>query len=289
MQEKAKEEIKQESTVKGFDSWLHAKSIALIVLSGAIAIRLYDSKIEIAMDTATLLSILLALFSVALSAMFYFKATETSNKFYDNSYRYTKDVAELLVKIESGFGERLKNLDEGYSSMREQIQNSSSLENAIQQTKIHLKAEQEDIDKIKNEKDELLKKLFESSKLRKEEKESLASELEARDHELKESQRELAKLSKKLFVERMEKREASEDTSQLKSRVTSFTLSNVIPQLPEFEHLTLRTLNNSFDEILPTLPSEFAEDLISLGYLRRDVGKLTRKGQAFIRHLARDI
>ncbi len=288
MQEKAKQEIKQESTVKGFDSWLHAKSIALIILSGAVAIRLYDSEIEITMDTATLLSILLALFSVALSAMFYFKATDTSNKFYDNSYRYTKDVAELLVKIESGFGERLKNLDEGYSSMREQIQNSTSLENTIRQTKIHLRAEQEEIDKIKEEKDELLKKLFESSKLRKEEKESLANELAARDRELKESQTELSKLNKKLFVERMERREASEGNLDVKSRVISFTLSNVIPKLPEFENLTLRTLNNSFEEILPTLPQEFAEDMILLGYLRRDVGKLTRKGHSFIRHLARD-
>jgi len=70
------------------------------------------------MDTSTLLSLLLALFSVALSALFYFKATDTSNAFYDNTYKFTKEIAELLVKIESGFGEKLRHLDEGYKNTR---------------------------------------------------------------------------------------------------------------------------------------------------------------------------
>ena len=102
--------------------WDYAKSLSLVVVVVAISIKLCSSDMELKMDVPTFLSIALALFSVGLSAIFYFKATDTSNKFYDNSYRYTKDVAQLLVKIESGFGERLKKLDEGYLSMKEEIQ-----------------------------------------------------------------------------------------------------------------------------------------------------------------------
>ncbi|TOH64776.1 hypothetical protein CGI76_24340, partial [Vibrio parahaemolyticus] len=86
--------------------WTRAKAFCLCFTVVALSVKLYSTDIELKMDVPTFLSIVLALFSVGLSAIFYFKATDTSNKFYDNSYKYTKDVAQLLVKIESGFGER---------------------------------------------------------------------------------------------------------------------------------------------------------------------------------------
>jgi len=43
------------------------------------------------------------MFSVALSALFYFKQP-TNNAFYDNTYKFSKDIAELLVRIESDSG-----------------------------------------------------------------------------------------------------------------------------------------------------------------------------------------
>ncbi|MHC1741518.1 MAG: hypothetical protein AB9873_00640 [Syntrophobacteraceae bacterium] len=65
-----------------------------------------------------LLSLLLALFSVALSSAFYFKASDTSNEFYQNSYKFTKEVSEILGRIEERFGERLRHIDEGYSELK---------------------------------------------------------------------------------------------------------------------------------------------------------------------------
>src|SRR5688500_20145424 len=81
------------------------KAIVILLLSGVVAYKMIITPISLAMDFYALLSLLLALFSVALSALFYFKATDTSNAFYDNTYKYTKDKAELLVRIKSGYGE----------------------------------------------------------------------------------------------------------------------------------------------------------------------------------------
>jgi hypothetical protein len=66
-----------------------------------------------------LLALILALFSVWLSAMFYFKADEASSRFYDNSYKFTREMSVMLGKIEAGFGERLKSIDEHSNKVRE--------------------------------------------------------------------------------------------------------------------------------------------------------------------------
>lgn len=102
--------------------WDWVKAISTLVTVGIIAYKIYLTPIELTVDFPTFLSLLLALFSVGLAALFYFKATETSNTFYDNTYNFTKDIAQLLVKMESGFGERLRNLDEGYTPMRDSLQ-----------------------------------------------------------------------------------------------------------------------------------------------------------------------
>ena len=93
--------------------WEISKSACLAIATIVLSIKVINSPFSINLDAATLISLLLALFAIWLSALFYFKATETSNAFYDNTYKFTRDVAQLLAKMESGFGERLKNLDEG--------------------------------------------------------------------------------------------------------------------------------------------------------------------------------
>ena len=82
-----------------------SKYLILLSFSGVLAYKLIITPFQLTIDFLALLSIALALFSVGLSATFYFKATETSNAFYDNTFKYTKEIAELLVRIESGFGE----------------------------------------------------------------------------------------------------------------------------------------------------------------------------------------
>ncbi|TOB71819.1 hypothetical protein CGJ99_23875, partial [Vibrio parahaemolyticus] len=106
-------------------------------------------------------------FSVALAALFYFKATETSNQFYDNTYKFTKQIAELLVKMESGFGEKLNKLDEGYASMRDYIQspNNNYSSTSIETTKTQIEEEQKEIQKVIEERNQIVRDLLSKSQL----------------------------------------------------------------------------------------------------------------------------
>lgn len=151
--------------------WDWVKAICAVILTAVVAHKIYTTPRTITVDFPTLLSLLLALFSVGLSALFYFKATDTSNAFYDNTYKFTKDIAELLVKIESGFGERLRHLDEGYSSMRNYFQGAATRPPAdVEQTKEKLETEQQEIEKVRAERDRIIQQLIERSHLQQAEK-----------------------------------------------------------------------------------------------------------------------
>ncbi|MEC7082404.1 MAG: hypothetical protein VXX07_09720, partial [Pseudomonadota bacterium] len=160
--------------------WEWVKAVCLIASVGVGCYKVYEANITMTVDFPTLLSLLLALFSVALAALFYFKATETSNTFYDNTYNFTKDIAQLLAKIESGFGEKLRNLDEGYSSVRDYIQNTG-INQSIDETKEKIQGEKQEIEKVIEERNQIVRNLFERSQLQEEERERIQSLLEEKE------------------------------------------------------------------------------------------------------------
>ena len=103
--------------IKNRESWfkmiiLSAFSIVIIVklLSSSFSINLSDLKFT------DILSLLLALFSMGISIAFYFKATDTSNEFYNNTYRFTQDMSKILERMESGFGEKLSNIQDSVAN-----------------------------------------------------------------------------------------------------------------------------------------------------------------------------
>jgi hypothetical protein len=122
-----KEEKAQVSEPTSHVIWFHWRNIRDLALVAAIVVFTWkilnaDLKINIAEFSFTdLLALILALFAVWLSVMFYFKADEASSRFYDNSYRFTKEMGVVLGRMEAGFGERLKHLDEGYSGLRDAL------------------------------------------------------------------------------------------------------------------------------------------------------------------------
>ena len=65
----------------------------------------------------SILSILLAFFSIFISIFFYFKADETSTNFYNSSYEFMKDISVTLGKIEERFGEKLNSLNDKVSHL----------------------------------------------------------------------------------------------------------------------------------------------------------------------------
>lgn len=59
--------------------WEVVKAVCSLILVSVISVKIYQTPLEFKVDFPTLLSLLLAMFSVALAALFYFKATDTSN------------------------------------------------------------------------------------------------------------------------------------------------------------------------------------------------------------------
>lgn len=266
--------------------WEWVKAISTLVLVGIFTYKVYSTPTTLNVDFPTLLSLLLALFSVGLSALFYFKATETSNAFYDNTYKFTKDIAQLLIKIESGFGERLRNLDEGYSSMRTYLQGMPPTKqgDAVEKTKQKIESEQQEIEKVLAERDEIIQQLIGRSHLEQEEKERVSTQLKAKEQELMEAQREVSKLNKRLFMERMnKKRERSMPDGQ--EGIARYTQSYVVRKIgrERIVESSPASIRRRFDEITNDLPRQYLEDLESLGYF--DNG-LTLEGLRFLREVA---
>jgi hypothetical protein len=90
-----------------------------------LAIKLFQAdftSILSEFNFSDLLALFLAMFSIALAVLFYLKASETSNVFYDNTYKFTKDVSEILGRVEAGFGEKLQHLNEGYTGLKSVVE-----------------------------------------------------------------------------------------------------------------------------------------------------------------------
>lgn len=264
--------------------WDWVKAICTLVAVGVICYKVYLTPIELTVDFPTLLSLLLALFSVGLAALFYFKATETSNTFYDNTYNFTKDIAQLLSKIESGFGEKLRNLDEGYSSVRDYIQNSSSSSKDIDETKQKIEGEKQEIEKAMEERNKIVRQLLEQSQLQEEEKEAIAQQLAEKEQELEASQKELSRMNKKLFIERMRKREEREIDSGMAEYTKDFIIRELDPDL--VVKLPPSRIRRMIDDILNKAPHQYIEDLERHGFFDNGINN---EGINFIRRLAKQL
>lgn len=268
-------------TINKATLWDWVKAISTLIAVGVGSYKIYVTPVALTVDFPTLLSLLLALFSVGLAALFYFKATETSNTFYDNTYNFTRDIAQLLAKMESGFGEKLRNLDEGYSSMRDYIQNSSYKQDEINDTKKKIEGEKEEIGKVIEERNEIVRKLLEQSQLQEEEKERIAAQLAEKEKELDSSQKELSRMNKKLFMERMRKREEGKIDSGMEEFTEMFIVSGLDPdRVINSNSIALRKRIN---DLLKKAPRQYIEDLERHGFFDNGI---TRDGLMFIKRIA---
>ncbi len=99
-------------------NWYKMALVIAACLAGVIVIAaLCYTFIKNSFSLESLLSLMLAFFSIFISVFFYFKTEETSNHFYDMSYDFMKDVSVTLGKIEERFGEKLNHLDDKISNL----------------------------------------------------------------------------------------------------------------------------------------------------------------------------
>ncbi len=264
--------------------WDWVKAISTLVVVGVVSYKVYLTPINLVVDFPTLLSLLLALFSVALAALFYFKATETSNTFYDNINNFTKDIAHLLVKMESGFGERLRNLDEGYSSMRDSLQHYSDKPNVDEEKiKKKIKNEKKEMENMIQERNKVIKSLIDRSNLQQEEKFGITKDLEEKENALAEAQKELLEMNRRLRL--LEKNRLGKNISfDFDTDVIEYTRSRVLRKIGVRRILGTPQshVQKRFDSMVSELPRGYIKDLEREGFFENG---LTNKGYHLLKAL----
>lgn len=270
-----------------YGHWGVVKAFAVIAAISVISYKVSITPVNFVLDFPTLLSLLLAFFSVGLSALFYFKATETSNSFYDNTHKFTRDIAQLLAKMESGFGERLKHLDEGYSSMRDYLQTNrtSDIDTGAS---AKLAEEKEQAERTLEEKAEIINDLLNKAHIQGEEKENILTSLKAKEDELENSRREISKLKRQLSNEQVTLE--SENTLYTTiSHIKSFTKRRVIEIIggDNFLNLSAHAIKNRFSRIKDSLPIKFLYDLQKIGVVDENM-ELTDEGVLFMKNIVQE-
>ncbi|PDZ02664.1 hypothetical protein CON03_27570 [Bacillus cereus] len=121
--------------------------IILTIFIGAFLFILAKKLIgmEISLGVTDFLSIILALFSIGLSVAFYFKSTDQSNKFYDDTVKFTKDTSTILGEIQAGFGEKLTHLSQENIVIRNSIE---GVKEAISQKENRVHTDREELNTV---------------------------------------------------------------------------------------------------------------------------------------------
>lgn len=168
---------------------------SFVAFMATLTSRIVTGNVSISFATFSfndLLTLILAMFSIGLSVSFYHQANNVSNLFYDNIYKFTQDTSVILGRIEAGFGERLRHLDEGYEGLR------TSVDGALTRTRVEASTQADIIERRAGERDEIIDKLFQHSSLREDEREKLRSQLKAKDDELSEALLQFDEVSRRL-------------------------------------------------------------------------------------------
>lgn len=271
--------------------------VILIIFTGVAAWRLAWANVTVdlsAFEFSDLLALIMGIFAIAMSVAFYFKATDTSNKFYDNVYKFTQDTSEILGRIEAGFGERLRHLDEGYSGLQSRFDKFSLLSPEESEKKVEKNKEREAEAKARiqetiDEKQKILNDLAERAKLEAQEKEKLFSELKQLEEKNNEAERRLLKLQKERdsmaeqmnWLERDMYREGSEVKPLLRDILAHSNIRFLLQQSVPFE-----TVQTHFKLILSRLSRHDVLELQKHGILSEQ-GELTWAGRLALKAIMR--
>lgn len=272
--------------IRNRESWL--KVIIIAAFGALIAWKIAVSPISISIPDlrlSDLISLVISLFAIALSVAFYLKATETSNTFYDNTYKFTQEVSEILGRIEAGFGERLRHLDEGYAGLRDKFDRIP-----VDPVKVEkqVKKEEEQVKKKEEERNQLLESLAQKAKLQEHEKQQLFAQLKDREEELNNARHQLAFYKRRLDQAESPSRRQTSSRLGENSSAARYIRTRLLPLLGYDAVLEapLSLLTNRFEVIKADLPKEFLQDLVELRILDGSFN-LTQRGANVLREVAR--
>jgi len=228
-----------------------------------------------------MLALLLALFAIALSVLFYLKATDSANSFYDNTYRFTRDVSEILGRVEAGFGEKLAHLDAGYSGLKSAVE---KIPYDRKETETKIEVEEHQIVKLKKERDELFESLAVRAKLEEEEKRALFKKLQQQDLELSAARREMLLLRRRLKITDMRARNVV--GAEISEMVIEYLKDLIRSNFGHNYNGSVSAVNNAIkrDIYEDNFPESVRDELLKGGMMDEEY-VLTRKGYLFMRKI----
>lgn len=251
------------------------REIAVICVVLLVGYRVINSDFNINLGTLSatdIVALLLALFAVGLSAAFYFKSSDSSNKFYDNMHKFTQDTSVVLGTIQSGFGEQLKNIEQKSQDLKESVDryytsNGADVSEEIAREKA---ATEKQVSNSERELEKIIETLFEKSKLDDSEKQILKSSLKEKELELKGFQSELNFIS-------------NEEWADSNRGVNNHLTRLVRRKLKEDEIDKLSPMEFFLSILLSSKSKEFLKDMQKLGYLEnsspKSVQDITASGE----------
>ncbi len=161
-------------------------------------------------------------------------------------------MSTILGRIEAGFGERLKRIDEGYNKLEGYYIKSRPEEINEQQIQIS----QQEVKKVEEEKDKIIQGLLQKTKLQTVEKKRIVKSLKIKDEELEKTKRELIVLQEDF------------DMSGIESQVLDWFLRHVVDENKILRHTkTNSVFRKEFNNISSSLNPNWIEDLKRLGWL----------------------
>lgn len=227
---------------------LIAGCIAGLLIVTALCFIFYKNSFSL----ESLLSLLLAFFSIFISVFFYFKTEETSNHFYDMSYDFMKDVSVTLGKIEERFGEKLNNLNDKVSHLS------------------YAKEEKtEELQTVEDEKQKMIDELLDKAKLNETQKEEYVKRLREKEEEADSLRRQLRRIDMKYRNIIEHRNESSLPVRFLQTIFDAFSPKEL--KLIRSVHFT-------------DLPNSLKDKMIDLNIVMPD-GELTSKGKILFENL----
>lgn len=253
------------------------KDIVIIAFIVIVSWKLLNSDIAINIKEfgfTDLISLILAIFSMSLSIAFYFKANDTSNLFYDNVYKFTKDTSEILGRIEAGFGEKLRHIDEGYVGLRNKF---DQIPIDIREAENKIEVEEKEIQQIVEERNKIIEDLVEKAKIKDGEKETLLSEIQKKDEAYSQARKELFMLKRNLD-------DAELENNDIPKRLERYIANKAMDIFGS--RCTECDIKKNYNKFYEILHEQAIEEMREFDLINNH-NELTRKGARFISRAVR--
>ncbi|MFH4639830.1 hypothetical protein WKW38_22370 [Vibrio alginolyticus] len=242
------------------------KDVVIIVLAGVAILKMIQADIALSfseLSATDLVALLLAVFSVGLSAAFYFAASGSSERFYYNMHKFTKDTSVILGELK----EQVKSVDKGQQEVKARVEQYGT--NGVGSNNEALETKEKEVVDAREDMHQFISTLFENLKLDQTEKDKLKAELASKEQQLSEHVNQLSEIKANILEEKLRK-------------VKRYLVGHVRRRAKRHD-----SFEELLEDLIPRSGSPFEEDLKSLGWFEH--GEFTSKGIEVISQMYADI